>query len=124
LGRKPPERRGTRHNGSVDESMSTMPTLRGHQATRSGVGRRRAVMTLVAWSAFVALLVMVPPAPGGLAAWQGFLLAVPFMLATAWLGWVAAIVIGPVALSLVWLRASLTDALVPTGVFLELAVAM
>src|SRR5690606_4111306 len=113
-----------RHSGSLDESMRTMPTLRGHQATRSGLGRRRVVMTLATWSAFVALLVLVPPAPGGLAAWQGFLLAVPFMLATAWLGWVAAAVIAPVALSLVWLRASLTDAALPTGVYLELAAAM
>ena len=101
-----------------------MPVVDSLEAASGRMRRQRALVTLVAWAVFVALLMLVPPASGELAAWQGFLLAVPFMLATAWLGWVAAAVVGPLGLLLVWLRAALTGVEVPSTVYLELAVAM
>jgi len=82
------------------------------------------LITLVLWVLFAVLLLLLPSDSGRLTAWQGFLLTVPFMLATAWLGWVAATVIGPAGLLLLWLRSLVTGAEVHTSTFLELAVAM
>ncbi len=98
--------------------------MHGPEAVSANARRQRAFLTLGAWVVLVALLVMLPPATGGLAAWQGFLLAVPFMLATAWLGWVAAAVVGPVGLLLVWLRSTLTGTVVEPALYLELVGAM
>lgn len=101
-----------------------MHTAGGQQPDGGGSRTTRALIAATSWVSFTALLLVLPADAGRLSAWQGFLLAVPFLLATAWRGWRAAAVVGPGALVLVWLLTRLTLEPLPGSTYLELAGAM
>ena len=65
-------------------------------------GSPRAVVTYGLWGLTAAVVVALLLSAGEVAPWHGFLLAVPFMAATAWFGWTVAAFLVPIVLLLVW----------------------
>src|SRR5690606_12681844 len=54
------------------------------------------------WGLAAAAVVALFVAPGELRPWHGFLMAVPFMVATTWFGWTVAAFLAPAALLIMW----------------------
>ena len=54
------------------------------------------------WGLAGAAVVTLPLSAGRFMPWHGFLMAVPFMAATAWFGWTVAAFLVPISLLLVW----------------------
>src|SRR5690606_21007917 len=54
------------------------------------------------WGLAGAAGVTLPLSAGRFMPWHGFLMAVPFMAATAWFGWTVAAFLVPISLLLVW----------------------
>lgn len=78
----------------------------------------------MAWAlAAVALLLSTYPM-SSLAPWRGFLLAIPFLIATAGLGWRAGVVLAPIGLFLAWLGPYLGAADPTSADYLMLVLAM
>ena len=59
-------------------------------------------MTFGLWGLAAAVVAALLLSAGDLKPWHGFLMAVPYLVATAWYGWTAAALLLPVLLLLVW----------------------
>src|SRR5690606_2659769 len=65
-------------------------------------GGSQPVMTFGLWGLAAAVVAALLLSAGDLKPWHGFLMAVPYLVATAWYGWTAAALLLPVLLLLVW----------------------
>lgn len=83
------------------------PMTQGKPGTaRSALKLGPSAMALVWASVPVGVFLATYPL-GGVGLWHGFLLAIPFMVATSGFGWRVGLALAPVGLGLLWLRTSL-----------------
>lgn len=87
-------------------------------------GRPGPVFVFGLWGLAGAAVVALLLSSGRLAPWHGFLMAVPFMAATAMFGWTAAAFLVPGSLLVVWGVEAAGSASLPAGSYLEMALAM
>src|SRR5690554_1375100 len=71
---------------------SSIPRLYGQRAT----------FLIALWGLAAASVVTLVLTAGDQQAWHGFLIAVPFIAATAWFGWAMALFLAPTILVLFW----------------------
>lgn len=105
--------------------MGAVSTSASHGETSRAAARPvRLRLGPVVWSLAAALAFLVSFPTRQLTLWQGFLLAVPYMIATVGLGWRAGAALAPVGIALLWIRSALLGSPVDWSDYFGLAAAM
>lgn len=105
--------------------MGAVSTTASHGPARRGSARAlRLRVGPVLWSLAAALAFLASFPTRQLTLWQGFLLAVPYMIATVGLGWRAGAALAPVGFALLWVRSALLGSPVGWSDYLGLGAAM
>lgn len=105
--------------------MSPVSTTASHGETPRGPARPvRLRLGPVVWSLAAALAFLMSFPTHHLTLWHGFLLAVPYMIATVGLGWRAGAALAPVGFALLWVRSALLGSPVEWSDYVGLAAAM
>jgi diguanylate cyclase (GGDEF)-like protein len=105
--------------------MGAVSTSASHgETSRASARPVRLRLGPVVWSLAAAFAFLVSFPTRQLTLWHGFLLAVPYMIATVGLGWRAGAALAPVGFALLWIRSALLGSPVEWSDYLGLAAAM